>query len=150
MALPRKTPGTSQTLVVQGRSILIPRDTGVTLSLLACQTDPRVWSDGLQWKPSRWLSHGDGQEVFRNPPRNSFFPWSDGPQNCPGKKFAEVESVAVLAGLIRSHKVEIKPNEGEVAGAALDRLSNVIEDVSMEMLLKMKDPDRVRLLYTRR
>lgn len=33
---------------------------------------------------------------------------------------------------------------------ALKRLSNVIEDVSMDMLLKMKDPDRVRLLYTRR
>lgn len=135
---------------MQGRNILIPRDTGVTLSLLACQTDARVWPDALDWNPSRWLIDDNEQEESREPPKNSFFPWSDGPQNCPGKKFAEVESVAVLAGLLRDHKVEIKPDKGESACVARARLSKIIEDVSMEMLLKMRAPDHVRLLYTRR
>lgn len=41
---------------------------------------------------------GRGEELLV-PKQNTYFPWSDGPQNCPGYKFSEVEAVAVLACL---------------------------------------------------
>jgi cytochrome P450 len=41
------------------------------------------------------------------PKQSNYFPWSDGPQNCPGAKFAQVEFIAVLACLLRDHRVEI-------------------------------------------
>jgi len=48
-----------------------------------------------------------GQEALFTPAQSTYFPWSDGPQNCPGAKFAQVESVAVLACLLRDHRVRV-------------------------------------------
>lgn len=121
------------------------------MSVLACQTDAKSWPEPLTWKPSRWVipSGTAGKEAFYQPSDNTYFPWSDGPQNCPGKKFAEVEFVAVLAYLLKDHRLRIKQHEGESWALALERLSSTINDVNMGMLLRMKDADRVRLQYTR-
>ncbi|KAL8729199.1 MAG: hypothetical protein Q9181_005084 [Wetmoreana brouardii] len=37
-------------------------------------------------------SPADGlrQESLINPAQGTYFPWSDGPQNCPGVRFAQV------------------------------------------------------------
>lgn len=57
--------------------------------------------------------------------------------------------MAVLAYLLKDHRLRIKQHEGEGLALALERLSRTINDVNMEMLLRMKDADRVRLQYTR-
>ncbi|KAG6353424.1 hypothetical protein INS49_005605 [Diaporthe citri] len=42
-----------------------------------------------------------------------FFPWSLGARNCPGKKFAQVEFVAVMSYVLRLYRVEAIPLKGE-------------------------------------
>lgn len=81
------------------------------------------------------------------PSKHTYFPWSDGPQNCPGKKFSEVEFVAILAYLFREHTLAVIPNESESSEAAMQRLLSTIDDVNMELLLRMKDADRIKLCY---
>ncbi|KAF2756458.1 putative cytochrome P450 monooxygenase [Pseudovirgaria hyperparasitica] len=150
MALPKGTDDRSQSLNVRGKHIIIPPHTTTTMSLLACHTNSSSWSDPLLWKPSRWIEASTEGQKFHTPARNTFFPWSDGPQDCPGKKFAEVEFVAVMAHLFRDHRLEPRAADGEIALDTLKRLRRTINDVDMEMLLRMKNADAVRLMCVAR
>jgi len=49
------------------------------------------------------------------PAKGTFLPRceSDGARACPGKKFAQVESVALTVALFRDHRVEPMPEAGE-------------------------------------
>ncbi len=139
---------------------MIPPHTGISPSLLAVQTHPKYWSDPLLWQPSRWISPSPtevpldanldlgtrlAQEMFVQPKQSTFFPWSDGPQNCPGEKFAQVEFVAVIACLLRDHRMSIVREPGESFTAARNRALATTEDCDMQLLLRMRHVDQVRL-----
>lgn len=119
MVMTKWTANNAQTLRVGDRVLHIPANTRTMMHLLAIQLHPQYWSDSYTWKPSRWVkseadsSGGSGHEVLSEPTPNTYFPWSDGPQNCPGKKFSEVESVAILACLFRKSRLFIKKTPGE-------------------------------------
>jgi len=79
------------------------------------------------------------------PPRDTYFSWSDGFQNCPGLKFSQVEFVAVLALLMREHRLRIVRVGNETETQARERVRSVINDCDMKLLLRMRDADRVKL-----
>ena len=133
-------------------------------SLLTVQTHPKYWHDPLLWQPTRWISsppasqsNGSesdtatrlGQEELVTPAQSTFFPWSDGPQNCPGAKFAQVEFVAVLACLLRDHRVEVVRHLNESFAKAKERALAATEDCDMELLLRMRNTDQVQLAWKR-
>lgn len=138
---------------------MIPPNTGVMPSLLAIQTHPKYWEDPLVWNPSRWISTPATpssdleikleEEALFTPAKCTFFPWSDGPQNCPGNKFSQVEFVAVMACLLRDYRYHAVQNYAESSEATRKRILDIAEDVDMQMLLRMKDADRVRLVCKR-
>ena len=156
MALPKLTSHRAQTLRVGGQILTIPPGISTIPYLLAIQTHPKYWSDAYAWLPSRWILHPAAasppsmnqinNEELLVPERGTYFPWSDGPQNCPGKKFAEVEAVAVLASLFRTHRLHVKREAGESQDAARQRAIDCTNDVNMEMLLRMANTDRVKLI----
>ncbi|RYP60463.1 hypothetical protein DL771_010512 [Monosporascus sp. 5C6A] len=156
MALPKWTSRRAQTIKVGGRTLTIPPGISTIPYLHAIQTHPEYWPDPYSWLPSRWILHPAsasspsvdqilGEELLL-PKRGTYFPWSDGPQNCPGKKFAEVEAVAVLACLFKTHRLRVKEEPGENQDAARRRAMDCTNDVNMEMLLRMTNADRVRLI----
>jgi cytochrome P450 len=153
LALPKWTNDYPQRLKVGGTEVVIPPRTNVSPSLLAVQTHPEYWSAPLQWKPKRWMasreagSGGDDEEtILPSPVPHTYFPWSDGPQNCPGAKFAQVEGVAVLAGLMRSHRIEIvRERDTESFEEAKERLTRCVEDCDMQLLLRMRNAERVKV-----
>ena len=81
------------------------------------------------------------------PTKGSYSPWSDGPQNCLGKKFAQVELVAVIACLLQGHKVQVVPAEGESLANSRKRALAVCEDSELLLLLRMRDAESIRLLW---
>ena len=91
----------------------------------------------------------DSESLF-TPARGTFFPWSDGQRNCPGKKFAQVEFVAVIANLFRKHRVQPERMVGETEEQARRRVLEIVDDGAVKMLLQMKDPARVSVRWTRR
>jgi cytochrome P450 len=156
LALPKWTNDHPQLLKVAGRDIVIPPRTNVSPSLLAVQTHPDYWSEPLEWKPQRWLAdqakykeaeNSDQKETLLPPPvAHTYFPWSDGPQDCPGAKFAQVEGVAVLARLLREHRVDIvKQTDDESFEMAWERALRCAEDCDMQLLLRMRDAERVKI-----
>ena len=76
-----------------------------------------------------------------------YFPWPEGLQNCPGRKFAQVEFAAVLMSLFKNHRVEIVPEKGEDGKAARKRIYVVVEDSDQTLLLRIRNVDSVRLRW---
>ncbi|TGO15133.1 hypothetical protein BTUL_0044g00720 [Botrytis tulipae] len=141
MALPKWSNEIPQTLQIQGKTIVIPPHTGVMPSILGIQMHPKYWED-----PTSQTSASNTEKVM-TPASSTFFPWSDGPQNCPGQKFSQVEFVAVLAILLRHHRVSIVQTDDETPEKAIERALAVTQDCDMEMLLRMRDADQVKLTW---
>ncbi|TGJ76588.1 hypothetical protein E0Z10_g10868 [Xylaria hypoxylon] len=156
MGLPKWTSQRAQTITVRDRTLTIPPGVSTVLCLKAIQSHPDYWPDPHTWKPSRWISQATsvstppiGQylnEQLLTPKPNTYFPWSDGPQKCPGKKFAEVEAVAVFACLFKQHRLLIEKKAHESDEAAQKRAIACSNDVRLEALLKMANADQVTLI----
>ena len=130
---------------------------------MALHAHPRYWGDdALVWRPSRWIEHpsdsasgGDirtrlSGERLLVPEKGAYFAWSEGARSCPGKKFAQVEFVATMAALFRTHRVQPVPRKGETLERARRRVLDVVEDTRMQLLLQMRDPNSVSVAWSRR
>ncbi|KAE8362771.1 cytochrome P450 [Aspergillus caelatus] len=151
-SLPKWTNDQPQPLKVGDRTIIIPPKVGINPSLLTMHIDPQSWENPLEWKPSRWIAptkldtaNSIGKEELITPVRCTYFPWSDGPQNCPGNKFSQVEFVAVIASLFRNHRISPVANAGETAQQTRERVLATTRDVDLQLLLRMKDAEQVHL-----
>ncbi|KAL9593667.1 MAG: hypothetical protein Q9179_005758 [Wetmoreana sp. 5 TL-2023] len=155
----------SQTLKINDRNLHIPPNTLVVPHLQALHTHPGYWgSDSLTWRPSRWIISSLPEtssntttnpettlsaERLMKPQKGTFIPWSEGLQNCPGRKFAQVEFVATMATLFRHHRAEPVPKHGgESVDEARERVLETVKDSGMELLLQMRDPGSVRIRWT--
>lgn len=124
----------------------------VNPNLLALHVYPRYWGkDSLQWRPSRWIMSPSSSdpctnpyelESFYVPPKGSFYPFSEGARSCPGKKFAQVEHVAVIATLFQKHQVQPVLQAGESMDQALKRIMEVVNDRGMVLLMQILHPEK--------
>ncbi|KAI1137607.1 putative cytochrome P450 [Hypoxylon sp. FL0543] len=155
-ALPSIASNHAQMIKIGAQTLTIPEGVNLTVNLRAMQVHPAYWADANQWLPSRWISSPApatpatasqlADEELIVPSKNIFFPWGDGPQICPGKKFAEVEAVAVLACLFKTHRLAVKKQVGENERDAMKRANDCSNDVDLEMLVRLRDADRVTLV----
>lgn len=149
--VPKKTSGNAPVSIrlSSGDVLNIPPGTEVFPLLLGVQTDPRYWEDPYEWRPSRWIREKPGskglEEELKTPRKGTFFPWSDGPQICAGKKFSQVEGVAILAQLFSSHCLRVDQQVGETEAEARKRVRDCADDVNYDLMLRMNHSDRVRL-----
>jgi cytochrome P450 len=70
------------------------------ISMWAMHRDPRFYDEPDAFRPERWLSG-------RKRPHFAYLPFGGGPRICIGKRFAMMESVLLLATLMREHKLEL-------------------------------------------
>ncbi|KAI8039086.1 probable cytochrome P450 4d20 [Drosophila gunungcola] len=87
----------------------IPANTSVYLVLYFAHRDPDYFADPLGFKPERFLDdEGESHETF------AYLPFSAGPKNCIGQKFAILEMKALISKVIRYYELlplgeEVKP-----------------------------------------
>ena len=152
-ALPKYSPTSPQLLPLSDGTVLtIPAGVTVIPSVLAVHMLPEYWGeDARQWKPQRWIKNDSPADVtkdeFQNPQPDAYFPWSKGVADCPGQKFSQVEFVAVVATLFRSHRVKPLLKTGESLKDAQKRLVDVSLDCDVELLLRVRDADPHRLVW---
>ncbi len=119
----------------------------------ALSTLPQYWgSDSLLWRPNRWIiidekSQSMEDENIFQPQHGVYIPFSSGQRACPGRKFAQVEFVAVIARLFRRHRCSPVLLEGETIVEAKKRVMEVVEDSNVELTLKMLHPEKVKLTW---
>lgn len=96
------------------------------------------------------------------PTKGSFLSFSDGTRACPGRRFAQVESTAVLSALFKKHSVELdvsdfaseeevlqmsREEKRGVYGMAMRRAEEVIGRSEQVITLQMRGGDRVPVVF---
>ncbi|KAF2090209.1 cytochrome P450 monooxygenase-like protein [Saccharata proteae CBS 121410] len=160
LSVMKGTTTTPMPLTISNRTHIIPPHTRMNINLNALHTHPRYWGDHgpLAWRPSRWILSDPSapgpaaidREYLLQPPKGAYVPWSDGVRGCPGKKFAQVEHVAVMAKLFKEHVVRPKRREGESEEEARRAVQGVIDDSGMVLLLQLLRPERASLVWGKR
>ncbi|KAK9874350.1 hypothetical protein WA026_002700 [Henosepilachna vigintioctopunctata] len=78
----------------------IPAGCSLVLGLIRVHRDPRIWKDPLKFNPDRFLP----EEVAKRHPY-SYLPFSGGPRNCIGYKYAMMSMKTTLAMTLRKFVV---------------------------------------------
>ncbi|XP_011858656.1 PREDICTED: cytochrome P450 4C1-like isoform X2 [Vollenhovia emeryi] len=104
----------------------ISRIAGEDVKLL--HRDPNFWPNPEVFDPDRFL-----HERIRNRHPYSYIPFSAGPRNCIGQRFAMLEMKAMIAPLI--HNFYLEP---------IDYLKNV--RINVDILLRPSHPLRVKFI----
>ncbi|KAM0730498.1 Cytochrome P450 4C1 [Formica fusca] len=79
----------------------LPKDATVMLEIALTHLNPEVWSDPNKFDPDRFLPDNS---KHRNP--YAYIPFSAGPRNCIGQRFALLEEKAILTAILRKWKVK--------------------------------------------
>ncbi|XP_018400102.1 PREDICTED: cytochrome P450 4C1-like [Cyphomyrmex costatus] len=113
---------------VKLQSYIIPVKTIVHLNIYGLHRDPNFWPNPEIFDPDRFLF-----EKIRNRHPYSYLPFSAGPRNCIGQRFAMLEMKAIIASLI--HNFYLEP---------IDYLKDLRMEV--DLVLRPAHPLRVRFV----
>ncbi|EGI65082.1 Cytochrome P450 4C1 [Acromyrmex echinatior] len=80
---------------------ILPKGVMITLAILLTHRNSMVWPDPLKFDPDRFLPENSKN---RNP--YAYVPFSAGPRNCIGQKFAQLEEKIVLTTILRKWRVK--------------------------------------------
>jgi len=79
----------------------IPKGTTIVIHFAAVQMSTKYWENPQEFYPERFATEDSNRHTF------AYTPFSAGPRNCIGLKFAIQEGTILLACLMSSFKVEI-------------------------------------------
>ncbi|CAO3590494.1 unnamed protein product [Absidia cylindrospora] len=119
--------------LILGGKIFIPRNTVVVCSLNHAQRNPSYWPNPEEFLPERWL---DDAQV--KPCLDAFYPFSAGSRNCIGKQFALQEMRITLATLISRYQLSAIPEELEAAKDIRQFITLTVEKSSFKVLMKKR------------
>lgn len=139
-----------------GKVIWVPKEVYVSTNFFGIHTDPRFWGPaGLEWKPERWIVRDPdtGVEAIRTPKGGTFLAWSHGPRVCPGRKFSQVEFVAVLATLLYRYRLKpwvVPGTEMRTQNDASEALMLAVNDSQFSLTTKMARPEKAGVVIVPR
>ncbi len=181
-----------QVVTMDGRQITVPDDTFVHFNIVGTHRNPRYWPEKPnEFMPERWLpsstpttidkkeqvvekevNGADGLETASfetsgstsliKPVKGSYIPFSEGARACPGRRFAQVEGIAVISALFHKYSVELDVSEWasdeevermgrderrKVYGMAVERAEMVIRRSEQVITVQMRAGDRVPLRF---
>ncbi|GAY39425.1 hypothetical protein CUMW_044270 [Citrus unshiu] len=117
----------------------VPKGTRLVLNLWKLQTDPRVWSDPLEFKPERFLTTHKDVDVKGQ--HFELLPFGGGRRACPGISFALQMSHLALAAFLHAFDIST-PGEAWVDMTGTAGLTN-IRATPLEILLKPRLPSNL-------
>nr|XP_022910600.1 cytochrome P450 4C1-like [Onthophagus taurus] len=79
---------------------LVPADCTVAVEILSLHRNPKVYSNPDNFDPDRFLP-----ENTKNRHPYAYVPFSAGPRNCIGQKFAIYEEKIILAYILKNYKI---------------------------------------------
>ncbi|XP_020294943.1 cytochrome P450 4C1-like isoform X2 [Pseudomyrmex gracilis] len=79
----------------------IPNNTRVHILILLLHRNPAIWPDPLKFDPDRFLP-----ENIKSMHPYAYIPFSAGPRNCIGQKFATLEEKIILTAILRKWRIK--------------------------------------------
>lgn len=80
----------------------IDKGDSVAFSQWVMHRSALYWEAPLVFRPERWVG-----DAAKSVPRFAFFPFGGGPRVCIGNHFAMLEAIALLASIVRTHRVDV-------------------------------------------
>ncbi|XP_014486909.1 PREDICTED: cytochrome P450 4C1-like isoform X1 [Dinoponera quadriceps] len=117
---------------VKLHSYLVPEGTTVHLLIYDLHHDPKIWPDPEVFNPDRFLP-----ENIRNRHAYSYLPFSAGPRNCIGQRFALLELKALIAPLVYNFYLE-----------PIDYLKDI--RLKLDFVLRATRPIRMKVIPIKR
>ncbi|KAF5292051.1 hypothetical protein FQR65_LT11317 [Abscondita terminalis] len=87
---------------------ILPAGCSVIINIIGLHQDPFVYPQPLKFDPDRFLKE---QVAKRHP--YSWLPFSGGPRNCVGSKYAYMSMKTVIASVVRKFKISSKYKQAE-------------------------------------
>lgn len=87
----------------------VPRGTWLMVNLSKVHTDPRVWSDPMEFKPERFLTTHKGTDVKGQ--HFELIPFGSGRRACPGITLGLQMTLLSLAGFLQGFEISTPGNE---------------------------------------
>lgn len=94
-------------------NVKYPAGTELIVDTISVHTNPKYWDRPLDFYPERF---GEEKFVQRNP--YTYIPFSAGPRNCVGQKFAMLEEKILLYHIILNFEIHSTQKEEEVRSCA--------------------------------
>jgi cytochrome P450 len=139
--------------VSEQREILVQPDTLVSGHFYSLHLSKRWGEDADAFKPQRFVveSPATGQDELAKAPEGAMFVgWLFGTRVCPGKKFSQVEFVAVIAFLLSRFRLEVIREEGEDEAMAKRRVLLVLNEKIFNVSAHLKRPDDAGIRFVPR
>src|SRR6266852_7075810 len=115
------------TFAAESSADLAPPSSLVLISLWGMHRDPDFFPSPEEFIPERWLgTSGRGIE-----PNEAFLPFGMGPRICIGRRFATIETMVILAEIVRGF--EILPAQKKPVAPKLTILTRPKKDVVMSV-----------------
>ncbi|KAL4882149.1 cytochrome P450 [Aspergillus karnatakaensis] len=152
MSVTKWTGDKSRAIKVADKSYVLPTQATVQLSLSALHYHPKHWgSNPKEFRPQNWdprcicrwetgssAPEGDGgltdfgasdasPKGPRIPVKGSFLPFSEKARRCIGRRLAEVEFVAIMAVVLRDHRVELVVDGTESWGTVKAEVQDLLD-----------------------
>ncbi|KAI9162117.1 hypothetical protein LWI28_024042 [Acer negundo] len=94
----------------------VPKGTRLLINLWKLQTDPRVWSDPMEFKPERFGSTSKHKDVAVKGQHFELIPFGAGRRACPGIAFGLQMTHLVLASLLQAYEVSTVSPQVDMTG----------------------------------
>ncbi|KAI5808462.1 cytochrome P450 [Peziza echinospora] len=148
-----------------GKEYILPPNTIVELDVVSAQYNTDAWGpNAAEFQPWIWdgqnppspdipalspAAPGAKGDTFPNvhvAKKGTWVPFGEGHRSCVGQKFAQVEYVAILAVMLRRHRVELVREKGETRADAKKRVWKIIEAATQTLSLRMRQNVQVKLV----
>lgn len=82
----------------------IPKDSCIGLNAIFMGRDEKIFKNADSFIPERFLAENVGQNPF------AYVPFSAGPRNCIGQKFAMLEMKSTISKVLRNFELKVAKN----------------------------------------
>ncbi|KAK1220796.1 hypothetical protein PQX77_016408 [Marasmius sp. AFHP31] len=110
------------------RTFPIPAGTQLVIHPPGVHYNPRYWQHPHQFRPDRFLKSSEEWD------RDAFVPFSVGARSCIGRRFSEIENVAMLTLLVKNYKITITEEDefkDETFEERRERVLNAIPGITL-------------------
>lgn len=97
----------TESIVLESGGYKAPIDLGINIYIPIHQIhyDPEYYDEPETFKPERFDPENGGVKAFKD--KGVFFPFGDGPRMCIGMRFAQLQSKAGIASIIRNFELSV-------------------------------------------